>query len=144
MSPPAAKTVTVPEHAVEDPIPALPHDTEDTDADPAATPVPDRPAVLVVPFSTLADNTAARAPDPPAVKVSVPSVQLWLTVRLALAQAPPEIAKSAAFVPETTPGVALSTTGPLVAVILADPVQEVVMPTVPEQVTPATLTVATP
>ena len=144
MSPPVARTVTVPEHPVEDPIPALPHETEDTEADPAAAPVPDRAAAVVVPFSTLDDNTAVRVPDPPAVKVIAPSAQLWLSVRFALAQAPAAIEKSVAFVPENAAGVAFRTTGPLVAVILADPVQTVAMPTVALQVTPATLIVAKP
>jgi hypothetical protein len=144
MSPPEATTLTVPEQVVEVPIPALPHDTEDTVADPAAAPVPDRVAVEVVPLNTLEDNTAVRAPDPPAVKVIVPRVQLWLAVRLTFAQAPAAIAKSAAFAPETAAGVALRVTGPLIAVIWANPEQAVAMPAVPLQATPETLTVATP
>jgi hypothetical protein len=144
MSPPEAVTLTVPEHAIEDPIPALPQDTEDTEAAPAATPVPDRLAAVVVPLDTLEDSTAARAPVPPALKVIVPSVQLWLTARLALAQAPAATEKSVAFVPENAAGVALRTTGPLLAVILADPLQAVAMPTVPLQVTPETLIAAAP
>ena len=144
MVPPEAVTLTVPAQVAEVPIPALPQDTEETEADPAAIPVPDIAMEEVVPLATLEASVALRLPDPPAVNVIVPRLQLWLTARLAFAQVPGAIEKSAPFAPLIPAGDAFRMTGPLLAVMVAIPEHEVAMPTVPLQAIPEAVIVATP
>jgi len=144
MAPPVAVSVTVPEQVFVVPIPAVPQATLETVAEPAALPVPESDALVFVPLAALVVRVTVRVPVAPAVNVIGPRLHELPLVSVLLAQAPPSTKKSPACEPLFVTGVALSTTAPPVAVIVAVPEQFEAIPTVPEQLTPLTLSVAVP
>jgi len=138
-----ALSVTVPQDLVS-PMPVLPHESEETIAVPAAAPVPESETLVFVPLAALVVRVTVRVPVPPAVNVIVPRLQELPEERVAPAQVPAATVKSSGCEPLFVTGVALSTTAPPVAVIVAVPEQFEAIPTVPEQLTPLTLSVAVP
>ena len=144
MAPPVAVSVIVPEQVFVVPIPAVPQATLETVAEPAALPVPESDALVFVPLATLVVRVTVRVPVAPAVNVIGPRLQELPEESVAPAQVPAATVKSPECEPLFMTGVALSTTAPPVAVIVAVPEQFEAIPTVPEQLTPLKLSAAVP
>lgn len=142
--PPVAVTVMLLGQVEATPIPPVQLEKPVIEAVPAPEAVPLRLALPAVPCAREAFKVTLREPEAAGLKVTVPNVQEAPEANVVLAQVPGLTVKSAALLPLRVIGVALSTMGPAVAVMVALPVQALESPTVPEQVIPEVDTVALP
>jgi hypothetical protein len=144
--PPEAVTVSVLEQAELPPLTVVVGQVKlETTAEPSAVPVPlSAVPAPAEPLATLAVSVTLRVPVAAGEKVIVPKLQEDPLVNDAFAQDPAATANSLAFAPLRVIGVALRTTAPLLAVIVAVPVQEAEKPAAAEQLTPITPTEAVP